>query len=55
MNLALPIEEMYRESKDNNAILHLVLLDAKVAFDKIIHIHVFRRVFLAGIDDGHWD
>ena len=28
MNSALPIEESYRESKDNNAILHLVLLDA---------------------------
>jgi hypothetical protein len=33
MNSALPIEESYRESKDNNAILHLVLLDAKAAFD----------------------
>ena len=54
MNSALPIEESYRESKDNNAILHLVLLDAKAAFDTVIHSHMFRRVFLAGIDDGHW-
>jgi len=37
MNSALPIEESYRESKDNNAILHLVLLDAKAAFDTVIH------------------
>jgi hypothetical protein len=33
MNSALPIEESYRESKDNNAILHLVLLDGKATFD----------------------
>jgi hypothetical protein len=54
MNSALPIKESYRESKDNNAILHLVLLDAKAAFDTVIHSHMFRRVFLAGFDDGHW-
>ena len=53
MNSALPIKESYRESKDNNAILHLVLLDAKATFDIVIHSHMFRRVFLAGIDDGH--
>ena len=33
MNSALPIEESYRESRDNNAILHLVLLDGKATFD----------------------
>jgi hypothetical protein len=54
MNSALPIEESCRESKDNNAILHLVLMDAKAAFNTVIHSHMFRRVFLAGIDDGHW-
>ena len=54
MNSALPIEESYRESKDNNAILHLVLLDAKAAFDTVIHSHMFRGVFLTDIDDGNW-
>jgi hypothetical protein len=53
MNSALPIKESYRESKDNNAILHPVLLDAKATFDIVIHSHMFRRVFLEGIDDGH--
>jgi hypothetical protein len=53
MNSALPIKESYRESKDSNAILHLVLLVAKATFDIDIHSHMFRRVFLAGIDDGH--
>ena len=54
MNSALPIEESYRESKDNSAILHLVLLDAKAAFDTVIHILMFRRVFLEGIGDRYW-
>ncbi|CAC5378707.1 unnamed protein product [Mytilus coruscus] len=51
---ALPIEESYRESKDDNISLYLVLLDAKAAFDTITHIHMLHRVFLSGIDDGHW-
>jgi len=54
MNSALAIEESYRESKDNNAVLHLVLLDAKAAFDTVIHSHMLQRIFLAGMDDGHW-
>ena len=54
MHSALPTEEIDRESKDNNAILHLVLLDAKAAFDTVIHSHMFRGVFLTDIDDGNW-
>ncbi|VDI66368.1 Hypothetical predicted protein [Mytilus galloprovincialis] len=57
MNSALPIEESYRESNDNNTTFQLVLLhvlDAKAAFDTVIHSHMLRRVFMAGIDDGHW-
>ena len=52
MNSALPIEESYRESKDNNASLHLVLLDARAPFDTVIHSHMLRS--MAGIEDGHW-
>ena len=54
MHSALPTEEFFWESKDNNAILQLLLLDAKAAFDTVIHSHMLRRIFLAGIDDGHW-
>ena len=54
MNSALPIEEAYRDSKDNNTTLQLVLLDAKAAFDTVIHSHLQRKVYLAGIDDKHW-
>ena len=55
MNSAILIEESYRESKDNNTNLFIVLLDAKAAFDTVIHSHMMRKAFLAGINDGHWE
>ena len=47
-------EEAYRHSKDDNTTLQLKLLDAKAAFDTVIHSHLLRKVYLAGIDDKHW-
>lgn len=55
MNAALPVEEIYRESKDNNQEYELVLLDAKSAFDVVIHSHLMRRLYHAGIDDKQWN
>jgi hypothetical protein len=46
INSALPVEKCYREV--------VMLLDAKAAFDKVIHSHVERRVYQAGIDDNQW-
>ena len=54
LNSALPIEEAYRESKDNKIDLQIVLLDAKAAFDTVIHSHMMRKAYLAGIEDKHW-
>ena len=54
MNSALPVEEIYRESKDNNTEYELVLLDAKSAFDVVKHNHLMRRVFHIGIHDNQW-
>jgi hypothetical protein len=34
--------------------MSLVLLDAKSAFDVVIHSHLIRRVYHAGIQDKHW-
>ncbi|CAG2244707.1 unnamed protein product [Mytilus edulis] len=53
-NAALPVEEIYREAKDNNQEYELVLLDAKSAFDVVIHSHLMKRLYHAGIDDKHW-
>ena len=54
MNSTLPVEEIYRESKDNNTEYELVLLDAKSAFDVVIHNQLIRGVFHIGIKDNHW-
>ena len=54
MNAALPVEEAYRILTDEKQNGHLVLLDAKAAFDKVIHSHLFRRMYHAGIQDKTW-
>ena len=54
MNSALPVEEAYRILTDEKQNGHLVLLDAKAAFDKVIHSHLFRRMYHAGIQDKTW-
>jgi hypothetical protein len=54
MNAALPDEEAYRILTDEKQNGHLVLLDAKAAFDKVIHSHLFRRMYHAGIQDKTW-
>ena len=54
MNAALPVEEAYRILTDEKQNGHLVLLDAKAAFDKVIHPHLFRRMYHAGIQDKTW-
>ncbi|CAC5401952.1 unnamed protein product [Mytilus coruscus] len=53
-NEALPVEEVYRRAKDNNQGYELVLLCAKSAFDVVIHSHLMKRLYHAGIDDKHW-
>jgi hypothetical protein len=51
MNAALPFEEAYRILTDEKQNGHLVLLDAKAAFDKVLHSHLFRRMYHAGIQE----
>jgi hypothetical protein len=53
INSVLPVEECYREVVDNNTEGQVILRDAKAAFDKVIHSHMERRVYQAGIDDKH--
>ena len=54
MHAALPVEEAYIILTDEKQNGHLVLLDAKAAFDKVIHSHLFRRMYHAGIQDKTW-
>ena len=53
MNAALPVEEAYILLTDEKQNGHLVL-DAKAAFDKVIHSHLFRHMYHAGIQDKTW-
>jgi hypothetical protein len=43
------IVEAYRILTDEKQNGHLVHLDAKAAFDKVMHSHLFRRMYHAGI------
>ncbi|CAG2245583.1 unnamed protein product [Mytilus edulis] len=49
MNSALPVEEVYREVHDGETEAQIILLDAKSAFDKVIHTHMMRRVYQAAL------
>jgi hypothetical protein len=49
LNSALPVEESYGEAIDNKSEYNIILLDAKAAFDTVIHSHMLRRAYLAGI------
>ena len=53
-NAALPVEEAYRTFADEKNNGYLVLLDAKAAFDKVVHSHLFRRIYQAGIQNKTW-
>ena len=54
MNAALPVEEAYRTFANEKNNGYLVLLDAKAAFDKVVHSHLFRRIYQAGIQNKTW-
>jgi hypothetical protein len=41
-NSAIPVEEAYKILTDEKQNGHLVLLDAKAAFDKVIHSHLYH-------------
>ncbi|CAC5372934.1 unnamed protein product [Mytilus coruscus] len=53
-NEALPVEQINRETKDNNQEYELLLLDAKSSFDVVIPSHLMKWLYHTGIDDKHW-
>ncbi|KAH3851637.1 hypothetical protein DPMN_094119 [Dreissena polymorpha] len=54
LNAAFMLEEYYRECTDLKTSAHEVFLDAKSAFDVVDHFQLLRRLYHAGINDGHW-
>ena len=53
INAALVFEEFLRDSKDCNIPAHVILLDAKSAFDVVNHDYPLKRLYHIGIKDRH--
>ena len=54
LNAAFILEEARRESWDENNPFIIVTLDAKSAFDVVVHKNLLRKLYHIGIDDNHW-
>ena len=54
MNASLLVEEMHRDVLNTRQSSEPALLDSKAAFDVVVHTHMLRRQFQAGLDDKHW-
>jgi hypothetical protein len=48
------VEEMHRDVLNTRQSSELALLDAKAAFDVVVHTYMLRRLFQAGLEDKHW-
>ena len=54
INAAFMLEESRREAIDLGKFLIIILLDAKSAFDVVVHKNLMRRLYHIGIQDQHW-
>ena len=55
MNCSLILEESIRENKDNNLPTLIAFLDAKSAFDVVIHTSLMRKLFHIGTERQCWN
>ncbi|CAG2222940.1 unnamed protein product [Mytilus edulis] len=55
LNASFILEEVNRESLDLGKLLIIVLLDAKSAFDVVVHQNLMRNLYHLGIQDRHWN
>ena len=54
LNVAFILEEARREALDIGKLLTVVLLDAKSAFDVVVHNNLLKKLYHLGIQDKHW-
>jgi hypothetical protein len=54
LNAAFILEEARREALDIGKLLTVVLLDAKSAFDVVVHKNLLKKLYHLGIQDKHW-
>jgi hypothetical protein len=55
LNAAFILEEARREALDIGKLLTIVLLDAKSAFDVVVHTNLLKKLYHLGIQDKHWN
>jgi hypothetical protein len=48
------MEEARKEANDMGKQLIIIMLDAKSAFDVVVHNNMMRRLYHLGIQDNHW-
>ena len=53
LNAAFILEELRREALDLGLMLIIIFLDAKSAFDVVVHQNLIRRLYHLGINDKH--
>ena len=54
LNAAFILEEARREALDIGKLLTIILLDAKSAFDVVVHKNLLKKLYHLGIQDKHW-
>ena len=54
MNCALLVEEFYRNNKDIKKPTYMTVLDAKAAFDVVVHPNSMRKLYNSGVTGREW-
>ena len=54
MNCALLVEEFYRNNKDLKKPTYMAFLDAKAAFDVVVHPNLMRKLYNSGVTGREW-
>ena len=54
LNAAFILEEARREALDIGKLLTIILLDAKSAFDVVVHKKLLKKLYHLGIQDKQW-
>ena len=54
INAAFIMEEARTDANDMEEQLIIIMLDAKSAFDVVVHNHMMRRLYHMGIQDIYW-
>ncbi|MEW8548000.1 MAG: reverse transcriptase domain-containing protein [Candidatus Thiodiazotropha sp.] len=54
MNCALIVEEFFRNNKDLHKPTYMAFMDAKSAFDVVVHPNLMRKLYKTGVNTHEW-